>query len=133
MTAVREPVTGGYVHIPYAGYGYRVLYEEAGEGIPLVRLHTAGTDSREWRHQLNDPDINGSFRAIALDLPRHGRSIPPIGFEKEDYRLTAKFYSEFAMALREALELDGPVIMGSSMGGNICLHLALNSRSGSGR
>ena len=126
MTAVREPVTGAYVHIPYAGYEYRVFYEEAGEGIPLVCLHTAGTDSREWRHQLNDPDINEKFRVIALDLPRHGKSIPPIGFEKEDYRLTAKFYSEFVMAFCEALELDRPVIMGSSMGGNICLHLALN-------
>jgi pimeloyl-ACP methyl ester carboxylesterase len=126
MTAVREPVTGGYVHVPYAGYDYRVFYEEAGEGIPLVCLHTAGTDSREWRHQLNDADINSNFRVIALDLPRHGKSIPPIGFEKEDYRLTAKFYSEFVMAFCEALELDRPVIMGSSMGGNICLHLALN-------
>jgi pimeloyl-ACP methyl ester carboxylesterase len=30
------------------------------------------------------------------------------------------------MAFCEALELERPVIMGSSMGGNICLHLALN-------
>jgi pimeloyl-ACP methyl ester carboxylesterase len=126
MAAVREPIVGGYVHVPYGGYDYRVFYEEAGEGIPLVCLHTAGTDSREWRHQLTDPDINGDFRVIAFDLPRHGKSIPPVGFEKEDYRLTAKFYSEFLMAFCEALELDRPVIMGSSMGGNICLHLAVN-------
>ena len=30
------------------------------------------------------------------------------------------------MAFCDALELDKPVIMGSSMGGNICLHLAKN-------
>ena len=86
-----EPITGRYIHVPYAGEDYRVFYEEAGQGIPLVCLHTAGTDSREWRHQLCDADINGSFRVIALDLPRHGKSIPPSGWWKEEYRLTATF------------------------------------------
>jgi pimeloyl-ACP methyl ester carboxylesterase len=126
MAARRDPIQGGYVYVPYNGYEYRVFYEEAGQGIPLVCLHTAGTDSREYRHQLSDPDINQNFRVIAFDLPRHGKSIPPVGFEKEDYRLTAKFYSEFIMAFCDALELENPVIMGSSMGGNICMHLALN-------
>ncbi len=126
MTTKHDPIVSRYVYVPYDGYEYRVFYEEAGQGIPLVCLHTAGTDSREWRHQLCDPDITNNFRVIAFDLPRHGKSIPPDGFEKEEYRLTAKFYSEFVMAFCDALELDHPVIMGSSMGGNICLHLALH-------
>ncbi len=126
MTTKYDPIVSRYVYVPYDGYEYRVFYEEAGQGIPLVCLHTAGTDSREWRHQLCDSDITSNFRVIAFDLPRHGKSIPPDGFEKEEYRLTAKFYSEFVMAFCDALELDQPVIMGSSMGGNICLHLALN-------
>ena len=46
--------------------------------------------------------------------------------EEEEYMLTSKFYSEFIMAFCEALDLKRPVIMGSSMGGNICLPLALN-------
>ncbi len=121
-----EPITGHYIHVPYEGEEYRVFYEEAGQGTPLVCLHTAGTDSREWRHQLCDSDINSRFRVIALDLPRHGKSIPPKGWWKEEYTLTAKFYSEFVMAFCTELELEKPVIMGSSMGGNICLHLALN-------
>jgi pimeloyl-ACP methyl ester carboxylesterase len=124
MTAVYEPISGRYVYVPYAGYDYRIYYEEAGSGIPLICLHTAGTDAREWRHQLNDPDITDNFRVIAFDMPRHGKSIPPSGFESEEYRLTAKFYSEFVMAFCHALELDKPVIMGSSMGGNVCLHIA---------
>jgi pimeloyl-ACP methyl ester carboxylesterase len=126
VTAILEQVTGRYVYVPYAGYEYRVYYEEAGSGIPLVCLHTAGTDGREWRHQLNDPEITTNYRVIAFDMPRHGKSIPPAGFEREEYRLTAKFYSEFVMAFCDTLELDRPVIMGSSMGGNICLHIALN-------
>lgn len=124
-----EPITGRYVRVPYEGEDYRVFYEEAGQGVPLVCLHTAGTDTREWRHQLCDADINGDFRVIALDLPRHGKSIPPTGWWKEEYKLTAQFYSEFLMAFCQELELDNPVIMGSSMGGNICLHLARNFSS----
>jgi len=126
MSAVREPITGGYVCVPYEGHEYGVFCEEAGKGIPRVCLHTAGTDSREWRHQPCDPGINENFRVIAFDMPWQGKSIPPVGFEKEEYRLTADFYEDFIVAFCEALELDRPVIMGSSMGGNICLHLALN-------
>ncbi|GEL18306.1 alpha/beta fold hydrolase [Pseudonocardia asaccharolytica] len=126
MTALHEPVTGRYVYVPHGGHEYRIYYEEAGDGIPLVCLHTAGTDAREWRHQLNDADITSHYRVIAFDMPRHGKSIPPVGFEREEYRLTATFYSEFVMAFCDALELERPVVMGSSMGGNICLHIALN-------
>lgn len=126
MSAVHEPVVGRYVQVAHGGYDYRVYYEEAGQGIPLVCLHTAGADSREYRHQLNDSDITSNFRVIAFDMPRHGKSIPPVGFETEDYRLTADFYSEFVVAFCETLELENPVVMGCSMGGNICLHLAAN-------
>ena len=72
-----EPVTGHYIHVPFEGEEYRIFYEESGKGIPLVCLHTAGTDSREWRHQLNDPEICERFHVVAFDLPRHGKSIPP--------------------------------------------------------
>ena len=125
MTAEREPIRGGYIYVPYEGYEYRVFYEEAGEGTPLVCLHTAGTDSREYRHQLCDSDINENFRVIAFDMPWHGKSIPPVGFEQQEYRLTADFYAGFIVAFCDALELEQPVILGCSMGGNICLHLAL--------
>lgn len=126
--AKHDPIVGRYVYVRHAGEEYRTYYEENGEGIPLVCLHTAGTDGREWRHQLCDPDITKNFRVIAFDLPRHGKSIPPPDFykEEEEYKLTSKFYSEFIVAFCQALDLKKPVIMGSSMGGNICLPLALN-------
>jgi pimeloyl-ACP methyl ester carboxylesterase len=114
--------------VTYEGTEYRMYFEEAGNpnGIPMVCLHTAGTDGREWRHQLCDEKINKDFRVIAIDLPRHGKSIPPYEWyqENEEYKLTAKYYSGIIMAFTKALGLEKPVIMGSSMGGNICLHLA---------
>jgi len=123
-----EPIVGRYVYVPYEGEEYRIYYEENGQGIPLVCLHTAGTDGREWRHQLCDEEITKDFRVIAFDLPWHGKSIPPKDFYKheDEYKLTSKFYSEFTMAFCKTLGIENPVVMGSSMGGNICLPLALN-------
>ena len=123
-----DPIVGRYVYVQCGGETYRTYFEEAGEGIPMVCLHTAGTDGREWRHQLCDPEITRNFRVIAFDLPRHGKSIPPADFYRaeEEYKLTSKFYCEFIVAFCRALELKRPVLMGSSMGGNVCLPLALD-------
>jgi pimeloyl-ACP methyl ester carboxylesterase len=122
-----EPIVGRYVRVDFEGRTYRIYYEEAGQGIPLVCLHTAGTDGREWRYQLCDPEITRHSRVMAFDLPRHGKSIPPEGWWKEgdEYKLTSEFYSGFVMAFCRELGLEKPVVMGSSMGGNVCLPLAL--------
>ena len=125
--AKMDPITGKYVYVTCQGAEYRIYYEENGTGIPMICLHTAGTDGREWRHQLSDPDITKNYRVIAFDLPWHGKSIPPEGYYDmaDEYRLTEKFYTEITMALCKELEIEKPVIMGSSMGGNICLAFAL--------
>jgi pimeloyl-ACP methyl ester carboxylesterase len=125
MSTRFEPIRAGYVYVPCDGYEYRVFYEEAGQGIPLLCLHNAGSDSRVWRHQLCDPDINRDFRVIAFDLPYHGKSMPPAGFQNHEYRLTGKFYIEFILAFCEALALERPVVMGCGIGGHVCLYLAL--------
>ncbi len=67
--------------------------EEAGQGIPLLCLHTAGADSRQFRHVLNDREVTGRFRVIAFDLPWHGRSNPPDGWWTTRYRLTDEILS----------------------------------------
>lgn len=131
IKAKHDPIVGKYVYVNYDHVDYRIYYEEAGQGIPLVCLHTAGTDAREYRHQLADPDIIKNFRVIAFDLPWHGKSLPPAGYYKmgDEYKLTTQSYTGIIMAFCDALGLDKPVIMGSSMGGNVCLPLALNYSS----
>lgn len=126
MRAVEEEVIGRYVYVTYEGITYRIYYETAGQGIPLVCLHTAGAHGAEWRFLLNDPEITRHFKAYAFDLPFHGKSLPPEDKEwwKEEYRLTTNFYAGIIMAFIDALELDRPVVIGSSMGGNITLKLA---------
>jgi len=126
MAAQFEPIVGRYLRLDLAGEPHRLYVEEAGQGVPLLCLHTAGADSRQYRAVLNDPEILKAFRVIAFDLPWHGKSSPPAGWhELEEYRLTSRAYVDTVVALADALELDRPVAMGCSIGGRIVLHLAL--------
>jgi pimeloyl-ACP methyl ester carboxylesterase len=120
-----EPIVGRYAHLDFQGKTHRIYFEEAGEGIPLLCLHTAGSDSRQYRGVLNDPAITKHFRVAAFDMPWHGKSSPPAGWQKEDYRLTTERYGAMIMAVARALGLERPVVMGCSIGGRIVLDLAL--------
>ncbi len=126
---VIEPITGRYLRLDFNGKPHRIYFEEAGPenggGIPLVCLHTAGADGRQYRALLNDPEITDRFRVIVFDLPWHGKSSPPPGFENEHYRLTTDLYVDTVMAVCRALKLDKPVVMGCSIGGRAVLHLSL--------
>lgn len=122
---VIEPIVGRYVRMELNGRPHRIYFEEAGQGIPLLCLHTAGADGRQYRALLNDPAITGRFRVIAFDLPWHGKSSPPAGFETEAYQLTTRLYVDTVMAVSRALGLERPVVMGCSIGGRAVLHLAL--------
>jgi pimeloyl-ACP methyl ester carboxylesterase len=124
MTVRVEPVTGRYAHIDIDGTPHRIYWEEAGTGIPLVCLHTAGSDGRQYRAVLNDPEITRHFRVMAFDMPRHGKSSPPAGTVDADYRLTSEEYVTQIMTFCTAMALDRPVVMGCSIGGRIVLHLA---------
>lgn len=122
---VIEPIVGRYLRLDFQGKPHRLYFEEAGQGIPLLCLHTAGSDGRQYRALLNDADITRRFRVIAFDLPWHGKSSPPPGFEHESYQLTTDGYVGIVMAVSRALGLDRPVVMGCSIGGRAVLHLAL--------
>ena len=119
-----EPITGRYYRMDIEGRPHRVYVEEAGEGVPLLLLHTAGSDGRQWRGLLNDADVTRRFRCIAFDMPWHGKSSPPEGWEGETYRLTTAGYTGLVVRMAEALGLDRPVVMGCSIGGRIVLDLA---------
>ena len=69
-----EPIVGRYLNLSVEGVDCRTYFEEAGQGIPLLCLHTAGADSRQYRHLMTDEAITAHFRVVAFDLPYHGRS-----------------------------------------------------------
>ena len=127
MAVEFEPMIGRYFMLEVGGKSYRIYMEEAGRGIPLLCLHTAGSDARQFRHILADEDITNRFRVMAFDLPWHGKSNPPKDFRNEDYKLTVHGYKAIINAVCSALELESPVVMGCSMGGRIVCHLALEN------
>lgn len=124
MTPRFEPIIGRYLHLELSGRPHRLYLEEAGQGIPLVCLHTAGADARQYRHILNDEAITRHYRVIAFDMPWHGKSLPPEGFEREEYLLTTATYTRMVIDVCDAMGLEKPVVMGCSIGGRIVLNLA---------
>jgi pimeloyl-ACP methyl ester carboxylesterase len=119
-----DPITGRYAYLEVAGTRNRVYFEEAGEGRPLLCLHTAGADSRQWRHLLCDAEVTGRWRVLAFDMPYHGRSTPPTGWWEKEYLLTTEAYVRTVMAFVRTLDLEQPVVLGCSMGGAVVLELA---------
>ena len=59
-----EPITGRYLQLDLLGAPHRLYVEEAGQGIPLLCLHTAGSDARQYRGLMNDRTHHQKF-------PRH--------------------------------------------------------------
>jgi len=125
----REPVDAGYVWLEFEGDKYRTYYETAGDGdVPVVLLHTASADSRQYRHVMNDGDLHDEYTFYAFDMPWHGQTLPPMTREwwTEDYRLETEFYAGYVMTFVEAMGLDQPAVVGCSMGGAIVLELAIS-------
>ena len=117
---------GQYTHLNLGGHDHRIYYEEAGEGIPILLQHTAGSHGTQWRHLFEYRQITDRFRLIAYDLPFHGKSVPPTGKQwwSETYALRGEFLRSVPLKLARALELDSPVFMGCSVGGALALDLA---------
>ncbi|HUS15817.1 MAG TPA: alpha/beta hydrolase, partial [Chloroflexia bacterium] len=117
---------GRYVHLTLEGQDYRIYFEEAGSGIPLLLQHTAGCHGSQWRHLFECREITDHFRLIAYDLPFHGKSLPPVGpaWWAEEYRLTKTFLRALPVQLSQTLGLHRPVFMGCSVGGLLALDLA---------
>ena len=120
-----DPIVGRYVHVELGGRPHRLYFEEAGRGIPLVCLHTAGADGRQFRHLMTDAAVTEHFRVLAFDLPWHGKSTPPEGWQREEYKLTTRSYTEAIRSFCGALELERPAVMGCSIGGRVVLNLAI--------
>ena len=125
MTTRFEPVVGRYMPLDLSGRRHRLYVEEAGEGTPLLCLHTAGADTRQYRALMNDDRITRRHRVVAFDMPWHGKSSPPAGWHDEEYQLTSAQYTAMILEVMAALELDRPILIGCSIGGRIALHLAL--------
>ena len=95
--------------------GYRIAFEKAGEGAPVVLLHGGLSDHREWRSQIQG--LEGEFVMIAWDAPGCGASSdPPETLGLDGY---ASCLAEFI----DNLKLVKPHIVGLSFGAGLALEL----------
>jgi len=118
-------IRGGYHRVRTAdGDSCDVYLEAAGAGPPLLCLHTAGADARQFHPQLADPALAAQWRLLAFDLPSHGRSLPPQGWNGERYRQTQRQYLQWCVAVIEQVVREPVVVMGGSMGAAAALALA---------
>jgi pimeloyl-ACP methyl ester carboxylesterase len=95
--------------------GLRIAYERAGEGPPLVLVHSAAADSRSWQPQLTG--LAQDFTVVAWDEPGAGRSadLP------EDFGLAG--FADTLAALLGALGLGPAHVAGLSWGSTVALEL----------
>jgi pimeloyl-ACP methyl ester carboxylesterase len=117
-------IRGGYTTVRAAGKAYEVYSETAGSGLPVLLLHTAGADSRQYLDQMSDVGFAAGFKLTAVDLPFHGRSMPPRDWDGEPYTLTTALYTEWCSAIIEQVIGEPCIVVGGSMGAAMALHLA---------
>lgn len=101
-----------------------VFAERAGAGVPLLLLHTAGADGRQYQAQLADVELARRFRLHAFDLPFHGRSMPGEGWDGGAWLLTAPAYAAWCTAFLEQVVGGAALVLGCSMGAAMALQLA---------
>jgi pimeloyl-ACP methyl ester carboxylesterase len=87
--------------------GVRIACEVSGEGPPVVFVHGAG--SARWSFELLRPELDGSFKVIALDRRGRGDSS-----DADGYRVEHEF-EDVAAVVRDAGE--GALLVGHSYGG----------------
>lgn len=95
----------------------------AGEGgTQLLTFATAGSDTSQWHGIMTHTDLTDRYELITADMPWHGRTSPAWGSPVGSYRLSPETYTEYIVAVADALELERPVLVGVSMGGAAVVH-----------
>ncbi len=100
--------------------GKKVVYEDVGQGEPILLLHGWGSESRFFAPIINA--LKDRFRLIAPNFPGCG------GSEIMDSPWTLADYEDFVLELLEKLNIKDPIMMGHSHGGRVTLSLCATGK-----
>lgn len=119
-----QHLRGRYLQLPGPRADW-VYTEQAGpdDAPPLLMLHTAGADARQWHGLMVQAALRDRWQLHAFDLPGHGRSPLPEGLPNWHWRLTEADYLHWVLAYLDTCSLQRVVLMGCSMGSAIGLAL----------
>ncbi|WP_068062057.1 alpha/beta fold hydrolase [Nocardia xishanensis] len=124
-----DDAVGRYVRYSVGSENYRVYYEQSGHGeIPVLFMHTAGGDGRQYRNVLAHPRLQEKYTLVAIDLPYHGKSLPPVGTSwwERPLEITKDLLMDWITGFIKATGLDRPIFVGCSVGGqlasDLCAH-----------
>src|SRR2546428_3925178 len=112
--------------MPFSSVGgvrlHALEIDEGGAGSPAVLfLHRAGGGAQDWTPVLRRlRALERGFRALALDLPGHGRSAAAA-----EEPATLARYARLVAEWADAIALPRAVLVGHSMGCAIAVELAL--------
>ncbi|MBN8905437.1 MAG: hypothetical protein J0H99_02185, partial [Rhodospirillales bacterium] len=96
-------VEGRYVPVTVDGTTYQIYTESAGSGRPILCMHTAGADGRQFHWLMADPALTATHRLLSFDLPFHGKSPPPPGAIPGAWRLNTDLYVALIMGFVAAM------------------------------
>ncbi|MDD5747879.1 MAG: alpha/beta hydrolase [Actinomycetota bacterium] len=97
--------------------GIRIAYEMKGEGKPIVFLHCWTGNRRLFNRQVER--FSSDYQCILIDFPGHGES-----GECEEY--SVERFGELTFTLLQKLGVRKAVFAGHSLGGMVCLFMAIN-------
>lgn len=98
-------------------FGHRIRYSQEGIGPHIVFVHGIGASSYVWRRLI--PLLNKNFTLTTFDLLGFGWSDKPASFA---YDLDSQ--CDVILQFLKKLGIQKCYLVGSSMGGAICLRLA---------
>lgn len=136
--------------VPFAGFGYAhdaasvmghrreittsggrralIHWLQAGDETaaqpPVLLLHTAGADARQYLHQMADTELAARHALFAFDMPWHGQSSGQDGCEtSHDYRLDEDSYLDWCASFTMQVIGRPVIVVGCSAGAAMALTL----------
>src|SRR3978361_844908 len=106
---------------PSGGRGRTARSAPAG-GRPLILVHGLLLSQEMHRPLAEDLAARGN-RVITVDLLGHGESDRP----RDMWRYSIRFFGDQLVALMDDLEIEEAVVMGTSLGANTALNVALTA------
>jgi pimeloyl-ACP methyl ester carboxylesterase len=97
--------------------GKKFDYDSLGKGSPLVFIHGSMSNHDSWDFQKY---LSKRYHLILLDLPGHGKSDPI------DEEISVKLFADYVAEFIKGLNIAKTVAVGHSLGGAVCIQLALN-------